>query len=203
MPYNFPVEIEAAKSTGKWTVGRTIEIKFNEIVLKNVKIWFSRGCSGKVYVRIKLNNGLFLPNQSGGVSVTPDDTKGYGPAYFGDDNTWPIHTPHTLRRGDKLTIEYINSDNSNSHQIGVHFEMVIKPANKEIDTEGTGTGLRDRRRVEMKELNQTTNAVQNSVRSPKGDRNPLPVGDIEREEYKGMTRAGKLRPKAVYKPRYD
>jgi hypothetical protein len=194
MPFNFPVEVKCLAKTDKWTTGRTLAFNRRVVVLKNLQIWFSKGCSGLVYVRLKLGDTLFLPANSGVANITPADPSGVGLAYFGDDTVWRVHHPHEFTQSEILTIEYINADPSADHQIGIHFEMVLTPPRTSVDTEGTGTGRRPQSSVpRMKEHEEKDLGTEVSVQSPSADRRPMPKSYEEELMDAGRQREGQSR----------
>jgi hypothetical protein len=202
MVFNIPVDVLCEPGTDTWKEGRTFKIRKNNSVLKNVRIWFSKGCSGKVYVRILRNGSPFLPNLAGIGELNPKDPTGYGYAYFGDDMFWPIHMPAILNSGEIIQIQYINSDNSNAHQIGVHFEIVMKPPTTSIDTEGTGTGRRRTPDAPAQEVNSTTLAQQVSKQAPAADRGAFAPIAFSGGRY-GHHRSRDPREKVKYVQRYE
>jgi len=202
MVFNVPIDVLCEKDTDKWAVGRTFKIRKNRTVLKNTRIWFSKGCSGKVYIRIRRNDSPFLPNLAGIGDLEPKDATGYGYAYFGDDMTWPIHSPVVLNSGEIIQIEYINSDNSNAHQVGVHFEIVMKPPTKSVDTEGTGTGRKRTPDAPAQEITDATLAMQVSKQAPAADRMAF-EGIATDKQRTGHVRSRQAKEKIKYVPRYE
>lgn len=202
MVNNVPIDVLCEAKTDTWKVGRTFTVRKNRTVLKNVRIWFSKGCSGKVFIRIFRNGSPFLPNLSNAGDLEPKDPTGYGYAYFGDDMTWPVHMPAVLNAGEKITIEYINSDNSNAHQVGVHFEIVMKPPTKSVDTEGTGTGRPRPPSAPAVQISDTTLAEQVSKQAPAADREQF--GPITRSGQRaGHLRSRQEKERLKYVPRYE
>jgi len=125
--YSRTVVCQANKTA--WTQAIEFENTHSSSVLKNVAVWFSAGCLGKVAVRFLHKGGQIAPFPSGQF--------GDATGFTGDDIRYPCYVNKKLEKGDGITVEYQNSDTSD-HSVVVNQEIekeIIEPEFEELGTE--------------------------------------------------------------------
>lgn len=175
--------ITCAANTTAWTTGATLTLSdVNDVILKQVKLWFSPGCRGQVHLRILLNDTLMLP----------DPLNSYSDDYVGSDVLYPIFLGLTLHQSYRLTVQYKNLDYS-SHTIAVMYELqpLVMDNQPQIMATTPTTGLRTsdipipaalKEKVEISSAGKPVPVVRDFVyRAPKAGR----VGDESERAYVG------------------
>ena len=119
-------------SAGKtaWTQAIEFENTHAQACLKNVAVWFSPGCLGKVSIR-------FLHK---GFQIAPFSHSQFGDAtgFTGDDIRYPCYVNKKLEKGDIIRVEYKNTDSSDHTVVcGMELEKeIVEPEFDELgDTE--------------------------------------------------------------------
>ena len=128
MPFNAPMPVTCQANTKDWTFGRQAMMLSREVLLNNILLNFSTGCSNKVLVKIMLNGEVIAPNFSTICQMYPADPRGAGAAYFGDDVTYDINIKRILKENDKLEVWYINDDPSNDRLVVADCKFEIESA---------------------------------------------------------------------------
>jgi len=105
-------EIIGGKETG------TVKIPkgFQNLILKNIFIWFSPGCRGIVHVKIADRGG----------DIIPDSRISLAKAVIGDDIEIPFTINKPVKEDDEFSIYTKNLDINNDHLIQVRFTFAQK-----------------------------------------------------------------------------
>lgn len=104
-------------TASKFEIGRS----FRDFILKMVIIHFSKGCGTNVYVRVKDNGGIFLPD--------PKITGIQG--IFADGVALKFHVNKVVNAGDKFSVDYKNLDDDHAHTISVEYVFTKKGVNSD------------------------------------------------------------------------
>jgi len=125
--YSRTVVCQANKTA--WTQAIEFENTHSSSVLKNVAVWFSAGCLGKVAVRFLHKGGQIAPFPSGQF--------GDATGFTGDDIRYPCYVNKKLEKGDVITVEYQNSDSTSTHSIVLNMEIEKEIVEEEFEEPGT------------------------------------------------------------------
>ena len=110
--------VECNPGTTVWTLGAQYNLTDNnDVVLKQVKFYFSPGCGGYVGIVVKKNGGQILP----------DPANAYSDAFVGDDILIPVYLSLMCKRGDRIEIFYRNTDVRSNHTVSVIYEIQNLP----------------------------------------------------------------------------